>query len=225
MSIVNIVIQHPYFFYPCFFSLLMVTKVIGLRITTREKLLWTTYADAYDITIPDLLALAIRRFLSPYTIFPLHSDLSTFIHSLDHQLSISALDTLVPFTFRISPSLLEQIDSAVEEYLFTRTIFIRQAMKAFFYPSMQQELKTRRVETISPLKLVLYNVIHRLNEVPYQEIMAIFNSIDKSLLRQMLESLEQEGKILRNWHDTYMTSEKHATMEDTVAQLDQEGRL
>jgi len=116
---------------------------------------------------------------------------------------------LIAFTFRVDSKELAEWDVFAEQNFYTRSTLIRQAMHAYFSPEIQFQIKSIQKPQLNVIKEILYNIIHRLGQTSYDEIVDLFTPIDKSLIRQLLQQLENEEKIFRTWHDEYITYEKH----------------
>ncbi|MCF2139633.1 MAG: hypothetical protein K9W44_06230 [Candidatus Lokiarchaeota archaeon] len=124
--------------------------------------------------------------------------------------------SLIPFTFRVDSEDLAEWDSFAKQNFYTRSSLIRQAMHAYFSPEIQFQIKSIQKPQLNVIKELLYNIIHRLGQTSYDEIVDLFTPIDKSLIRQLLQQLENEERIFRTWHDEYITYAKHENVENEL---------
>ncbi|WP_457558929.1 hypothetical protein [Candidatus Harpocratesius sp.] len=124
--------------------------------------------------------------------------------------------TLIPFTFRVDSGELAEWDAFANQNFYTRSSLIRQAMHAYFSPEIQFQIKSIQKPQLNVIKELLYNIIHRLGQTSYDEIVDLFTPIDKAIIRQLLQQLENEERIFRTWHDEYITYAKHENVENEL---------
>ncbi|MHA1673566.1 MAG: hypothetical protein ACTSYI_08050 [Promethearchaeota archaeon] len=200
----------------------MVTQVVGIRISSREKFLWQTYSKAENYSLGHVISLAVDQFLNTLQIYILDQTISNFVEALRSQLDESSQDTLVTLTFRIKKESLEIWDQFISEHLYTRTILIRQAMQAYFSTKAQIEMKLRRPGSSNLIRETMYNLIHTYGPISSQRIYKIFSLVDRIILRILLVELEEHGRIGLNWGDEYYSYEKHADRaENIIREMDQ----
>ncbi|MHA1520645.1 MAG: hypothetical protein ACTSVZ_13885 [Promethearchaeota archaeon] len=200
----------------------MDTKVVGIRISDREKFLWQTYAKAENYSLGDLIYKAVDQFLHPLQIYYLDPIIAQFMDALNIQLEKISEKHLVTLTFRITKESLENWDQFISEHFYTRTILIRQAMQSYFSVKSQLEYKFRRPESSTLILNSIYNVIHYFGPLSFEQIAKVFSHIDRSIIRVFVYELEENWRVGRNWGAEYYTFEKHADLAQNIIQeLDQ----
>jgi len=199
------------------------SNVVGIKLTTHEYIVWDAYREEKNQCFAELIHQAVENYIILKIIDSLPD--ATFFSDLQEKLQhLTPGGDLRTVTFRVKELTLNKWDHYAKVRFISRTALIKQAVNAFFNPTLDRFLKTE--DPLSQrLKRILLNTIVRIGIVNFNELAEIFENVNPRLLNDMLDSLEGEGSIGRKGFETYVPTDPRAVNLDTRLVAGNLGRI
>lgn len=190
------------------------TSVVGIKLIEQEYFLWDLLRNEYQKSFSELITSTVARYLELKTETPItDSGLIFKLKQLFDEVKFKKENRTL--TFRVNSVILKDWDHYCEQRFISRTALIKQAMNGRIDPVIGRFLKYSDPHIIR-LQTILNNMISRIGLMEYEDIAAIFEGIDRTVLNHMLNSLEEKGIIGRKGWNTYVPANSTAGMTDAL---------
>ncbi|UYP45644.1 hypothetical protein NEF87_001929 [Candidatus Lokiarchaeum ossiferum] len=190
------------------------TTVVGIKLMEQEFFLWDLLRNEYQKSFSEIITSTVARYLELKMATPItDSGLIFKLKQLFEKVKFKKESRTL--TFRIKSTVLKEWDRFCEQRFISRTALVKQAMNGRIDPVIGRFLKYSDPYIIR-LQKILNNMISRIGLMEYEDIAAIFEGIDRTVLNHMLNTLEEKGIIGRKGWNTYVPANSTAGMTDAL---------